>query len=727
MGRLCRFSGLVVACCSFAVALGARGQSDPKITLTVQASYAGVALQELGAAGHVQLLTSPQTARDVICFQLKDVPLSEAMARIAGAVDGTWKQVGQSYRLIRTAKQQSDESRKEFDETVRSIRKSIKKRADELQKMTAWNADEADALATKVQALIRAFNPKVYNGDWIRQGDQFSNQTPIGRALTKIVAALDPIELSSLPSHMKAVWSSNPTPTQKLFTSKLLPIGDEFVKGQADWAAAIDKHQLKAPVTDGFAHYVGGLRAFKDHANGTVQAILLSVTPQGPKNGFYCDLTAYDEKGKIIAQANTILSNSGADNKELPAMPTPTDEEKIKLDADALALLANRNTSPGRAKKLAGSLLNKLIRPEQFDPLSIFLSPKLIQAATIKKVNMVAHLTDDMFNPDAYFSTKETTVDDFLRKNVSSAGTVELTDGWLTVRPKRPSECRSRQADRTELGKYLRKLATGRPFSIDELAAFALSLPDTVDNFMPTSMSGFIRTERFDDYEPNMLRLYGLLTQNQKSTMANGGIRFGALGSEELSYVNRLIYKMRPNIGYQAPSGQPAEQTKADEEVFNSDLMREATELLPNGIPRQGLLTLELKNTNAAFAFVADSDLDLSGASGSAKSARELAWCRYSQERPDLFPVKDKSFTYNLNRVLFGRQVSMTFSFQFTPTILTIYALNDTNLRDFQSMTLNDLPDDFKKEFQDAYNHYVMVYANAKPGQLNGVGSGPPP
>jgi hypothetical protein len=447
----------------------------------------------------------------------------------------------------------------------------------------------------------------------------------------------------------------------------------------------------------------------------------MSVTPQGPNYGFYCELAAFDAKGKRVAQASTVLSTGDDRNEQPPAALGPVAEEKIKLDADALALIVNRDKTPGRAKNLVGNLMSKLIRPEQFDPLGIFLSPKLIQAANIKKVNMVAHLTDGMFIDDVSMSTKETSVDDFLRRDVGAAGKTELRDGWLTVKPKRPSECRSRQADRSALGKYLRKLSTGRPLSLEDHAGFAVSLPDTFDNFMPSTMVGFVRKNTYDEYDPDMLRLYGLLTQDQKSTMVNGGLPFSALRAEELEYVKRMIYKSNAQIEYEPPKGQ---QDQATLDLVNSDLIREPTECLPTGVPPQGVITLQVINANSAFAFAADSDSDISGTSGSSLDARALGMRKYYQERPDLFP---RAGRFNLDHFLFGRQVNMTFTFQFTPTLSMVQTLDDTNLDDFQSMTLDDLPDDFKKQVQDSYNRCVKLYANAKPGQLYGGSSRPPP
>lgn len=330
-----------------------------------------------------------------------------------------------------------------------------------------------------------------------------------------------------------------------------------------------------------------------------------------------------------------------------------------------------------------------------------------------------------MFNPDAFLSKKETPVDEFLRNDVRVAASVDLKDGWLTVSPKRPAECRTYHADRDALGKYLRKLATGRPLSLDDLATSAASLPDTFFNFMPESLSGFFKTQTFDNVDPNMLRLYGLLTPEQKSSMANGGLPFGSLTAKELEYVNRMVYLMHSHVGFESPKGKMSEQVQ---QMFFYGIMREPTECLPSGVPPEGVITLSETNSNAVFTFYADPDLDVSGSLGSPSDARDLAWIKYRQERPLIFPrANSLTHDFNLSHFLFGRQVSKTFTFHFTSKVGMIQELDDTNLDDFQSMTLSDLPDDFKKQFQDAYNHYAVAYANAKPGQPNGGGSAPPP
>ena len=184
-------------------------QADPKITLTLPAMSVTSALQALGQTAHISLASSVQTGNDVIVIKLTDVPLSDAMRKIAETLDATWKQEGELYRLVRTADQQRAERNQEYQDQVNKIKKSIKRRADELAKAPAWNTEQAELLATKVKALIKTFNPRSMNSNFYQQTSQLSQQGPIGRAVTKIATILPPDDIASIEPGYRAVWSTN--------------------------------------------------------------------------------------------------------------------------------------------------------------------------------------------------------------------------------------------------------------------------------------------------------------------------------------------------------------------------------------------------------------------------------------------------------------------------------------------------------------------------------------
>src|ERR1700733_7674407 len=138
----------------------ARGaQLDQKVTLTVQAMPAEKALVALSAAGHVQLVASLQTAKEILTFRFKDVPISEAMRRIAEVVDGGWKQDKDVYQLVRSSEQSHQERSKEFAEDVAELRADIQKKVEDLKKLDPWSTSAADNLAARAQKLLQEFNP----------------------------------------------------------------------------------------------------------------------------------------------------------------------------------------------------------------------------------------------------------------------------------------------------------------------------------------------------------------------------------------------------------------------------------------------------------------------------------------------------------------------------------------------------------------------------------------
>src|SRR4051812_24561604 len=73
-----------------------------KVTLTQPAAPAVKVLAALSKASGETLQCSTQTAPDILVLQLKDVPLAEAMKRIADADDASWEREGSVWRLVRT-------------------------------------------------------------------------------------------------------------------------------------------------------------------------------------------------------------------------------------------------------------------------------------------------------------------------------------------------------------------------------------------------------------------------------------------------------------------------------------------------------------------------------------------------------------------------------------------------------------------------------------------------
>ena len=115
---------------------------------------------------------------------------------------------------------------------------------------------------------------------------------------------------------------------------------------------------------------------------------------------------------------------------------------------------------------------------------------------------------------------------------------------------------------------------------------------------------------------------------------------------------------------------------------------------------------------------------------GRTMDANTLAWQKYSQEHPELFPwMNEEAQKIDFRNLMFGTRTQVILTLEFTKSLSIVLSLEDNSAANFHSVALNDLPDDFKKQYQQSYDEYVKSYANAKPGQFTGNprGYNPPP
>jgi|GEM_PF-1335298 len=713
-------------------------QTDPKINITIPATTVTKALQALGEASHIGLAASVQTGSDVITMKLSDVPLSEVMRKVADTLDATWRQEGDTYRLVRTADQQRAEKNEEFQDQVNKIKKSLKKRADELTKSPNWNPALAEQLATKVKALIKTFNPRQMNSSFYQQASQLSQQAPIGRAVTKIVMMMPPEDLASIEPGYRVVWSTNPTATQRPMPNGVSQIVEDFISAQATWQDAVSKYNVTAPTFNGATYWVGDFGDFQGNQNsGKIEVILLSAQKWSRESGLNLELNAYDAKGKRVAQGQVTLGNAYEDQAEIlemtkEAKPLPG-EPLVNLPTEASEILKYRMRQgrPGSkaADELPSALVQKLLHPEKTDPLAILITPELFQVADIKKVNLIASLPDtSFFGPMSMMMQKNTSVpvDTLLKRLKYFSTQFEIKDGWMVIKPLAPLDSRESRVDRKELGQYLRRIATGQPLTIDESAAFALILPEQDHNYLPSQLASMFETSSHQYLDQNALKFYGLTTAEQRRAMAERGVPFESLNEKQLEIVNKLVYGNNNQLQYA-----PQEQNGYDPESFDlfyNGLMHEATESLPNGIPPKGLCKLQIDSSNVIkTGEISTPNYTMPGRT---YDANTLAWQKYGQEHPEFFPwMNDENQKIDFGSLQFGKRTLIIFTFQFTKALSTSLSLEDSSTANFRKVTLSDLPDDFKKQFDQAYSDYQKSYANAKPGQFNGnqKGQGPPP
>ncbi|MDR3689813.1 MAG: hypothetical protein P4L46_10575 [Fimbriimonas sp.] len=689
------------------------GNARP-VTITIQASAVSKALKQLGALIGTPLSPSRRLSDEIISMRFQDVPVADAMKRVADVLDATWQKEGSGYRLVRTPEQDKAEERIEFEARVERFRKGIQATSKRVSSMSSWSTDQADQLSVKVEALLNgqshASTPNY------RLANQLTRQLPIARAVQEIVAHLDPNNLAALPPYIDTVWSSRPTPIQTEMPSSTGPIFEEYQREQADWVNALRRRRLPTNTSELQALLGSDFSVAQGIADQKVDVILLKAHSSSPNSFMTVTMSAFNASGKRLGQAECTFGgdyDAGFASAMRTSQPSPPGEKKIELEGDGKILMESQmpaNRASGRS--LPTDLIAKIAHPDRSDPLSLMMSPPLVQAAEAKQLNLIACLADQNFY-SAAGTRASLSVSDFLLRSAYPATSIETRDGWITVRPNRPVEAREARADRRVLGQYLRRLLEKRRLSIEDRAAYSLLLPAPDSNSMPAYLARFLRipATNFDD-DINVLRFYGLLTAQQRSRLMADRLPIGSLRPDQAEYVRRMVYGSDGSLEYRASQTVGSEE----QELHTTGILSEATESLPTGLPVDG--SVSAKADDSFVAFRTDEPSGTSGDSTNELAATDLAWRVFVQDHPLLFPrASSLSPRIELAKLKFARRLQMTFTFQFTPRLFLIKTLEDSSAEDFLKSAQSTMPEDFKKQLDREYESLTRAYAGAKPGQ----------
>jgi len=421
---------------------------------------------------------------------------------------------------------------------------------------------------------------------------------------------------------------------------------------------------------------------------------------------------AYDDEGQTICHGQCSLGDDVPDDIEKfkPSEPV-AGEDKFTFSEDAKALWASQ--SSGGSVALPEGLAAKIARPDQVDPLSLQLSPSLVRAAEIKRVNMVGCLPDEALRVVSWGKSEPTSVESYIKWLSFFRTSVDIRNGWMVVKPNRPNANRETIADRKELGQYIQTLVSGKLLSLDEQARFALSLPDPDINFLPATMVELLppSVDKTKLPDRDLLRFYGMLTPDQKAALTKDGLAMSGLSPGQTECLNRMVYGALKSVTHSDPSdNRPGSRENA---VYSMGLLHESTECLPNGIPTTGVI--RLKSDNAAVV-VASRSPSREAVTTREMTAQQLAFQKWIQDHPDALSGRFNGPEYNfdMSHLKFGKPLHLTFTFQYTPVLLQQEVLEDKSVGDMKVMTINNLPEDFKKQFDQAYQTQEQRFANRR-------------
>lgn len=705
------FLSLFAACRSLAAVA-----SEEKVTLTLPAMRVEKILPILSEAAHIKLSATPQTIADIVALRFHDVPVSEALNRIAGVVDGTWKAESGGFKLVRTPDVVRAEQSRELGQTEELFRKEIAGTLDSLNGLPEWSPDLADALAENAEKLSRNAHRGSIDPKTSMEAFRLSQQTPMGRLVKLLAGFISPRELANLPLFTKVVWAANPTSVQRPLSNEAEQQIGQCIRDQLMWNDVADRHALRDWTNPLLGHWSGGIYNSPDRRQPGVARVLLSAIRTAPGASVVLTLTSYDAAGAVMGRSQSSLGESY--DAAFKSVEEPGSDPLIGFGKEAV-MLANLYANPVQGlQTLPRDLIARMTDPENFDPLSFLVSPALNQAAELENVDMVACLPDSSISAATMGNAQDVRLSGFIGRLAYAQTDLVVKGGWMTVKPTRPSEARSYRADRRELGKYLQRLSTGVPLSLDEQADYAFRLPDRRLNPIPKWLASVLHFSLPTDNRDDCLRFYGSLSARQKSELAESGIQLSRLTAPQLDLVSALVFGSQPDLRFIVPNDQLAKNRALTNAVtmFNNGLLAEPTELLPDGIPQEGSMTAQA----VVKQVVASEWNDGSLRPAQLLSPYDLAWNQFAQERADIFPwMAQASRRLDLKHLTIGGKEIMRFDIQFTPFVSMPFSFEGRDGGKFHLASRGNLPEDFEQEVSRCYGELKKEYSNFKANQAS--------
>ncbi|HTQ12215.1 MAG TPA: hypothetical protein VMI31_19280 [Fimbriimonadaceae bacterium] len=762
--------------CAFALGAGqAQADLTRKISVDIPASRAKYSIPALGKAAGLTMEAASNLQDEVFLISAHDVSVADLMKRVADAESGTWLHQSGIYILTRDRAVTLGQQQKELAQRTKQVKDAIANLAASVSKDGAFDQAAADALAEATRKALDQFSP----GQPPREPTSrpTHKQTPIVRAVSRLLSCVDPEKLAGMGLNQRIVFSTRPTSVQQSFSGDAEAAFTDLVTQQQMYSEAFNAGQ---PQDTNRTIYVNDL--------GTP-----TMGPGDPHQGLGLGLMAVERRfGNVfsvqILVSDTRLATITSGTSSFALRPTPlaatgaiAGEKPLKLDADAQEMakalsigspgvssgpgaqrtMAVSSVSGGGAQpghgfsfsfvsntpqsiKISPELRAKVLDPEKHDPLGFVPGQAVLALAQSEGKNIVALLPDPCFGPMTHEFASEVTPSQLLAALGSTDGIVAKQDGdWLEVSPEFPAAARAGKVDRAALGTLLRALDKNGEFSLDDLCGFAVAqdkVPglNDIDGIYPRLVNTSAANSDFSPLATgsySLYRFYGTLTSGQRQAVASGRqMAMSGLGPDQLALVSDMLYNSAqdPNVKTGNPRNGPPirnQAVRAQSFAFGGDgnstvpimlggpisAATERTIVVPNGVTGAGFLTGSVTSQPVAQAISSSTGANTFYDAGTLGFVRSNAMQKLDPEFG--------SSPYDEYRMAHRTSIELTFTFN--PQVDMSRSLQDISIdADSQPGSYDSLPAAFRQQVDEAANQMRNTFQ--KVGPMGGNRTPPP-
>jgi hypothetical protein len=512
---------------------------------------------------------------DYFLIHFDEVPVQEAIDKIAETLNATWSQKDGVLFLDRTRKQE----REEQNQILEDFKASLDDWADSRKPEGEYTVEFASQKLEKTLELIKKNDPA--NFQRLITHDQ---QTPFARFLTRFVGEVDSELVANLQPGDSVQFARTPNASQfGLESSRALQI---LERENSAHIQALEKTQAEARSEGGQI----GSRFISPYRRQLPDLAKLKVTFIREEFGTRAEVTC----GRLISSAYGIIPLGAAAPEAVPQalMNLKSDFEWSEPMQSVMAAGNAWGLFSGALTPAEIDFLPEFSDPVENDVLGLLGSNWIIATAKALDQSAVCLLADEMAFIPVVAAMQEMPLGQLWGMVASPelGAKVSSEDGWLTVTPVRPSESRHDRFDRQILRDFIRQHKKEDSLTIDSLSKLAACSGNDI-YFMFTSFLAGYATEDpglvgiSGSLDLGALRLYASLDEAQKLQAHRGGTTVGiphSTNPEFNRYARLLAFSSR--MGFESSPRTDIWNDSHGARVLGSS--RDAFDALGGGIPQ---------------------------------------------------------------------------------------------------------------------------------------------
>ncbi len=708
---------------------------DQKVSIEFRAGSVARLLAELSQKTQVPMVAAGKMEFEIVALRVADVKLSDLLTRLANVTGGAWDTTGGVYRLTYDDAKLKALDRAKQQREAKKIQARIKAMVGKHDLSRIWTALDADKVIKDIQTVSQDLNKSAEGTDTSASYEryaQLTNANPTGRLTLKLLSLMDPMAIASVEPNKRVVFSSSPNRMQRPMPGAERAI-QEFLIEQGVWSGSVAQLP-KATNDEEYVDSGSGYMMNSAPIKTQIAKVLLVVTNFSSFAGFNTELKVIDVKGNIVATTSMGLNDEDLEDSNLfdpegdPNDKTP--EIRLSEASKALTKVVTpseiEGAQPNRGlNSIPPEFKNMFLNPDSFDPLSFVLTDALFSVAETKKLNLVASIPDTAFYLSFFLGMQPNAKEGRFLETVKLMGDFAISEadpGWLTASPDDGWRSRLNRTERAPLSMFLKSLDQSG-YSLDAYANYLAKSPTSGDGF--ESLGNLLIYTLFPEiammgeaYDTQIIRFYGLLTADQKINLAKGRpLTVATLMPSQRAQLHRMIFDRVDGGGFQSVA--------VDTPALTSDTFAppeegisyntEVTEQLPNGLPPNGLIKMDLVRELVA-AMVNEKGPSYGNYM---YGAEDLGNALATEERPDLFPWVNEGPKLSQGKFRIANRTRYTFHFLLVEGMTDDRQLTDTRTSTDPPVGVGQLPDPFRKAMEAAKKKALAEYKNMKPGDFD--------